>query len=516
LIPKEIPSSATPAGDSEAVAPPTKAAGVDMAELKRKSVRGGAVTMVSQAISIGIQLASTVVLARLLSPADYGIIAMVTAITSFAGLFRDLGLSSAAIQKDKLTRAQQSNLFWLNVAMGTVLTLIVAAGAPLVVWFYAKPELYWVTVVLSANFLIGSFGSQHGAMLVRNMQFTRRAVATISGSLVTLAVAVTFAFLDYSYWALVWSTLAGATATTILLFIFSPFRPGLMSRGTGVRDMLKFGANITGFELVNYFHRNLDNILIGKFWGTDALGLYSRAYALLMFPISAIRGPINAVAFPAMSKLQNEPAAFRAYYRRITALLALLSMPLTTFLFVASGPVIELALGSPWLGAAPIFSILALTSFIQPVTSLRGLVLLSTQQGRRYFHWGIFNAVCVSIGFLCGIPWGAVGVATAYAIVNYAILYPSLILAFRNTSLTPRDFFIPIVLPAGGCLFVVAICQGLQVMGVFEALPLAVSVGVYAGVVAAGVLGFMAIFPTGRRELSRLPALLRDLRPRKK
>ena len=164
-----------------------------MADLKKKSVRGGMVTMVSQAASIGIQLTSTVVLARLLSPEDYGVIAMVMAVTSIAGLFRDLGLSSAAIQKKNLTRAQQSNLFWLNVVMGSLLTTIVAVGSPLVAWFYGKPELTAVTLALSASFLIGSIGTQHGAMLVRNMQFGRKAAATITGSVVSLVIAITLA-----------------------------------------------------------------------------------------------------------------------------------------------------------------------------------------------------------------------------------------------------------------------------------------------------------------------------------
>jgi PST family polysaccharide transporter len=488
---------------------------MDIAELKRKSIRGGAVTMASQAITIVIQLASTVVLARLLSPPDYGVIAMVTAITSFAGLFRDLGLSSAAIQKENLTAAQQSNLFWLNVAMGGLLTATVAAGAPLVVWFYAKPELYWPTVALSSSFLIGSLGSQHGAMQVRKMQFVRRAIVGIAGALVTLAVAVALALLDFSYWALVWSSLAGAATSTAFTFILSPFRPLLPSKGSGVRDMLRFGANITGFQLVNYFHRNLDNILIGRFWGSGMLGLYSRAYNLLLFPISAIRGPIEAVAFPAMSKLQHEPRAFRAYYRRITFLLALASMPLTTFLFVASAPIIKLALGTEWLAAAPIFSILALTAFIQPVAGLRGLVLLSTQQGRRYFHWGIFNAICVSFGFLCGIPWGPIGVATAYAIVNYIILYPSILLAFRHTSLTPRDFFAPIALPSAACIVAAGACKGVELTGAISTLPAFALLVVQGLIVGAAFLASMASSSAGRSELIKLPSLIAALRPKR-
>lgn len=481
---------------------------VDIADLRQKSVRGGMVTMASQAISIAIQLASTVILARLLSPDDYGIIAMVMAITAFAGIFRDLGLSSAAVQKKDLTRAQQSNLFWLNVAMGTVLTAIVAAASPLVAWFYGQPELTLVTIALSFTFVIGSLGTQHGARLVREMQFGRRAVATIAGSIAGLTTSVTLALQGFAYWALVWGLLSAAITTTVLLFILSPFRPALFSRNAGIREMLGFGANVTVFELVNYFHRNLDNVLIGKFWGAEALGLYSRAYQLLMFPITAIRGPINAVAFPAMSRLQNQPDAYRAYYRRVTQLLAFVSMPITAFLFVASAPIIEFLLGREWLGVSPLFSLLALTAFIQPVAGLRGMVLLSSGQSRRYVQWGIFNAVCVSIGFLVGVRWGGVGVAVAYAIVNYAILYPSLLLAFKNTSLRSSDFFVPILGPAVSSMVAVVMTWGLARADWLDQLCLALKIVSLGGIFFAVYLVFTLLLPGGLSDLKRYTALL--------
>lgn len=456
--------------------------------------------MLSQGLGIAIHLTSTVVLARTLSPRDYGVVAMVLSVTGIAALFRDLGLSSAAIQKSKLTDAQQSNLFWLNVMMGAILTLTVAASAPLVAGFYRNPALIPVTVALSLNFLIGSFGTQHAVRLVREMQFVRKSTASLAGALVGLVVSITLAVNEYSYWALVWGNLAGSLCTTIGLFLLSPFWPGLPSRGTGIRDMLKFGANVTGFEFVNYFHRNLDNILIGRVWGPAQLGLYSRAYNLLMFPITNIRGPINTVAYPALSKLQNDPAGFRTYYRKVTSIVAFLSMPLCAFLFVASAPVIEIALGKQWLEIVPIFAVLAITGFIQPVASLRGLVMLSMRRSKAYLTWGIFNAVAVSLGFLCGIHWGPTGVAVSYAIVSYLILYPSLVLAFKDTPLQKRDFLLPILRPMAASVFAVIVTSLTTGKMPLESafLRLAVS-GVIFGL--SYVLGYCAT-EKGRKELS--------------
>jgi PST family polysaccharide transporter len=492
--------------------PPTVTApAVDMADLKRKSVRGGSVTLIFQGISIAIQLTGTVILARLLSPADYGILAMVMAVTSFAGLFRDLGLSSAAIQKKDLTRAQQSNLFWLNVAMGTLLTILVAAGSPLVVWFYGKPELLWVTIALSGSFLIGSFGSQHGAMLVRNMQFGRQAVAGISGALVGLAVSVTLALQGWSYWALVWGNLSGAVVTTILLLVLSPFRPGWFTMGSGIRDMLKFGANVTAFDFINYFHRNLDNVLIGKFVGAGALGFYSRAYSLLMLPINSLRGPINAVGFPALSRLQDQPAAYRDYYRKVTHILALASMPFTAFLFVSAKEIIHLLLGPAWGGIMPIFAILALVAFVQPVLTLWGMVVLSRGMGRRYVHLGIFNTVCSAIGFVAGLPWGAVGVATGYAIVTYVTAIPILTWAFHGTPLRLRDFFAGTARPFAASVLAAGTCIAFskQWIDLGIVTQLAVSASVF------GVLYLLVLraLPGGRGDFrlicSILPPLIR-------
>jgi PST family polysaccharide transporter len=428
-----------PMTDSTSCASPSDAR-IDLADLKQKSLRGGMVTMASQGVSIVIQLASTVILARLLSPDDYGTIAMVLAITSFAGLFLDLGLSSATIQKKDLTDAQQSNMFWLNVAMGATLTVVVAAAAPVVAWFYGKPELIPVTLALSLMFLISSLAAQHIARMVRDMKFARKATASLTGSLVTLIVAVTCALGGLAYWSLVWGLLAGAAVTTLLSFLLSRFWPSWYVKGAGIRGMLGFGANVTGFNLVNYFHRNLDNVLIGKFWGVEALGLYSKAYSLLLFPIQAIRGPLNSVAYPGLSKLQDNPAAFRAYYHRLTVATSALSMPFAACMFVVAEPLIEIALGPRWLPAASIFQILSLVAFIQPSATLRGVVVKSIGKASAYLKQGVVQAVFISAGFCIGVMWGAKGVSISYVISYYSIMPFVFRISLREAPVDFRDF----------------------------------------------------------------------------
>lgn len=474
-------------------------------DLKRKSVRGGVVTVTAQAASIFIQLVSTVTLARLLSPTDYGLLAMVMAITSFAGLFRDFGLSAAAIQRGDLSAAQQSSLFWLNVAIGSVLMVILAVGSPLVAWFYGQPKLTGITAVLSVTFLLASVGTQSGASLIREMRFGRHAVATIGGSVVSLGVSVTAALEGAEYWALVWGNVAGTTATTVGLFFLASFRPGLPQRKVGARSLVSFGASITAFDFVNYFQRNLDNILVGKVWGADVLGLYSRAYQLLMFPINAIRSPINSVAFPAMSKLQREHDALRSYYLQATTLIGLLSMPLCAFCFVSVEPLVRFLLGESWNGVAPIFKWLAVAAFIQPAAGFAGSLVMSLGQGKRYLFGGIFNSVVICAGFVLGVRWGAIGVAVAYAITNYLVLYPWLTYIFRETPVRFGDFCSALRLPAG-----------VSVVGVTFAYPLALAskdlppltqLLILGGVFLLAATAALLAFPRGRSVLRSLAAI---------
>jgi polysaccharide transporter, PST family len=434
-----------PAGETLAPAAPLP---IDLGALKRKSISGGAITLTSQFAIIVIQLFSTVALARLLSPQDYGKIAMVAAVTSFAGLFRDMGLSTASIQKLHLSHAQMSTLFWINVGMGAALTIVVAAAAPVVGWFYEDASLVPLTAALSTTFVIASFGSQHSALLIRDLQFGRQAVAGICGSLVTLVVAVVLAVMGKGYWSLAFGTLAGTLTTTAMLFWLSPFRPRQPQRGSGVRDMLRFGVNVTAFDFVNYFHRNLDNILIGRIWGADALGLYSRAYSLLMLPVNNLRGPITAVAYPAMSKLQAHPEQYKTYYGKVVSVLAMISMPFSAFMFITCKDIIRLALGSRWDGTASLFQILAIVAFIQPVATTGGLVMLSRGLVRRYVRLGLVRALLVSAGFILGVRWGAVGVAWSYVATTYLGLLPFLYWICHGTPVSVSYFLRQIWQPA--------------------------------------------------------------------
>lgn len=409
-------------------------------DLKKRSLRSGAVTLTSQVMQFIIQLGSTMILARILTPDDYGMMAMVVAITGFAGLFLNLGLSTATVQQTEINHAQVSTLFWINAGMGFLLMLIIAGLSPVIAWFYSSPQLAWVVLSLSSIFFINGLVVQQYALLNRQMRFLSLAAIQVGSMLIGVIVAIYFALMDYGYWALVFNNITLTFCSACGAWIAAWWLPSLPRRTAGIGSMVKFGSDIMGFNIVNYFARNLDNILIGRFYGSGPLGFYSKAYQLLMTPIQNLRDPLTRVAMPALSRLQNEPENYRNYYMKFVSILAFISMPLVAFLFVCSDQVINIVLGPQWGEASELFRILALVAFIQPVLSTRGVVLISTGKSRKYLVLGVIGAIITCVSFMVGLPWGAKGVAMGYTVNMYLKIFPFLYLSFRDTPIRVVDF----------------------------------------------------------------------------
>ena len=410
------------------------------------------VTIGSQGAKFALQMGSTVVLARLLTPQDFGLIAMVIAITSFAMILKDMGLSMATVQKADINHSQISTLFWINVAVGILIAAVVVALAPVVAWFYGEPRLTPVTMALAGTFIFGGLTVQHQALLQRHMRFFRLGLAEMLAMSASVAAAIIAGVYGAGYWALVIMHITLAVVTAIGMWIALPWLPGPPRKATGVKPMLGFGGNIAAFNVMNCFSRNLDKILIGKFLGSAALGFYSNAYRLLMMPIRQIRDPIGSVAMSSLSRLQGNPERYKNYYLKMVQMLALITVPIICFLGVYSDEVILLVLGPQWGQAAEVFKILAFAALIQPIMGTVSSVLLSTGQGRRHFKKGIWTSAVYAISFAVGLPWGIIGVALSYTIANYVLLLPVLLYSFKGTSITVRAFFKSLYLPCTAAL----------------------------------------------------------------
>lgn len=410
-------------------------------DLGGRAVRGGALTMGAQGLRLAVQVASTIVLARLLPPSDFGLVAMVMALTGLAALFSDLGLSMATVQRRNITPAQVNALFWINVAIGVVIAAVVVAFAPLIAWFYTEPRLVEITFALAFPFLLGGAAAQHKALIQRQMRFRALVTIDLAALIGGICAAIALAVAGAGYWALVANSIATSILSLALVWIFSGWRPGLPARAGGVRSMIAFGANLTGFNLVNYFARNLDNILIGWWWGASALGLYSRAYRLLTLPIQQINAPMAQVMVPGLSRIQSDGERWRQGYCRAITAMMLATAPISTFSFVFADPIIPLLLGSQWAGAVPIFRNLAIAGVAQSLFNSMGWIYISRGRSDRMFKWGIFGSTIFSLSFIAGLPYGPSGVALAYSIAVLGLAWPCVAYACYGTPLRQSDVF---------------------------------------------------------------------------
>jgi O-antigen/teichoic acid export membrane protein len=479
------------------------------ADLKGRSVRGGLVTLTSQGTQFLMQTVSTVVLARLLVPAEFGMVAMVTAITGLASAFADLGLSEATIQRKEITHDQVSALFWINVAVGLGLMLVTAALAPVLSRFYREPRLVDITLLLSVTFLIGGLRVQPDALLKRQMRFSSLAIRDVASYALAVPIAIAMALRGAGYWALVALPLMLNLTQMALSWLMVKWRPGLPRRDANVGSMVVFGGNVAASYLIFNLNRNADNVLIGWYWGAAPLGLYSRAYNLLMLPVRQLSAPAASVAVPAFSKLQGDPERFARYYLRATSLIMWISAPLFGFLFVAAEPVIILILGARWREAVPVFQILVISALGQMLLESTVWLLVSRGQSQRLLKLLLIISPVIVASFVIGLPFGIKGVALSSSLVLLAMLPWILKFTFRGTDLTLQRVGWALLYPVSVCLagvFLAELALHLIAPGRTLLQLLVVALGF------AAAYSLSALIPPVREEIVSFSKLLRELR----
>jgi PST family polysaccharide transporter len=418
------------------------------ADLRGRSVRGGAMMMMAQGASFVLGLGSVAILARLLTPADFGLIAMVTAITGFVGMFKDAGLSMATVQREHVTHEQISTLFWINIALSLVLVAVVAALAPAIAWFYGQPRLLWIALAVGGTFLISGLTIQHQALLQRQMRFGVLAGINVTAVAAGVAAAILSALAGAGYWSLVIQVVAQLLVTVTGVWIACRWRPGRPVRGAGVRPMLAFGGHLTGFSLLNYLARNSDDVLIGRYWGAGPVGFYSKAYQILLLPIIQLNMPMSSVALPALSRLQDDPVRFKRFYHEAIGLLVFVGMPLVAFLLVEAQPVVLLVLGPRWAPSVAIFRALGIAAFMGTFGVAAGWAYIALGRTDRQLKWAMIS-VPVTVGsFVAGLRWGALGVAVAFSL-SQMLLFPfSMAFCYRGTFLRLRELAATLIRPA--------------------------------------------------------------------
>lgn len=409
--------------------------------LGRTASRGAATTMGAQGVRILVQVVGIVLLARLLAPGDYGVTAMVLAIVGVGEILRDFGLSSAAIQARTLSHGQRSNLFWINLGIGAVLSGLCAALAVPISALYGDPRLVAVALALAPTFLLNGFSTQFRAHLTRDFRFVALSAVEIGAQATALGVALVLAGWGWGYWALVAQQVLQVLLQAAALPVLAGWWPGLMRRGEQMRGLLTFGGHLVASQVLVYASRNIDSVMIGRLYGAVPLGFYNRAFQLMVLPLNQINAPASRVALPTLARLQDDPVR----YARFLTLgqVALLNVVAGVLAFsVAQAPaLIAVALGPQWEPSVHLFQILAVAGFFQAAAYATYWVSLSLGLTRRFFWYTVATRPLIIALIVVGATWGVEGVAAAYTIGN-AIAWPiGLVWMTRGTIAPTRQLF---------------------------------------------------------------------------
>ena len=466
------------------------------ADVPKLARRGLSWSLVLLAARYLLSMGSTALLARLLSPADYGLLGMVAAITALAQASSDFGLSWATVQRTQLSRNQIDALLVINTAFGLFLMVLCALSAPYVAAFYHRPELTNIMIAASTALLLSAVAVQPSALMRRQMKLKELSLCSLWALLISAIVAIVLARLGFSYWALVVQLILQQAITTALSFPMSGYFPRLPRNFLNLRSLVTFGGYSAAYGIVNYFARNLDNVLVGKFWGATALGYYSRAYFLMTLPGMIVMGVFSGVLIPAMASLRKEPARMEAVYVRALRLITVLGCAFAVGLAAAAPELVDFVYGPKWRAVVPILLWLSAASILQPIQNTVGWLYIVAERGRGMFIMGLVVAGSATLAFAIGISSGPVGVARAYAIANTIMAYPILVMGHRACNLNIRKS-LAVIPPLLACALIMG-----AVVWIAGVETSALGVGLRARLALKVIIG-AAVYAVALRQLSR-------------
>lgn len=411
------------------------------ASLSQKAAAGTAWSTLSTVGRQLLSIASMATVARILGPGVYGVMGMANLLLVVVVNFRDLGTGTAIIQRLSIVHRLLASLFWLNCLMGVFMALAVIAASRLTAQFFHTPELVPILCTISISFVLSAFGIVHNSLLLREMRFKALAVADLSSALASYIVALICANKGLGVWSLVYANIANSVTSTSLYWLASAWRPTWEFSLSEVKSVMGFSLNLFGFGLANYGYRNADNVIIGRVIGRVPLGNYQMAYNLMLLPLQNISSVIAQVVFPAFSQIQEDNERFRVAWVRSVCIVALFTFPVMAGLGILADPFIRGILGSKWIGAIPIFEVLAPVGAVQSIQTLVGAIYMAKGRTDWMFRWGLLNCAVLIPAFLIGVHFGAFGVAVAYCAAYFIVLaYYGFAIPFRFIELRFRDF----------------------------------------------------------------------------
>jgi O-antigen/teichoic acid export membrane protein len=464
--------------------------------LREKALRGGVSKLVSQGVMFVTKIGSMAALGRMLDPRDFGLIAMVTAVTGVLSLVKDAGLSLPTVQRATITNGQLSNLFWLNVLVGLLLTVICIVLAPVLARFYHEGRLVAVTVAIAPAFLIGGLGVQHNALLTRQMRFPVYAAIDVTAVIVSAVVGVGMALFGCGYWSLVGSSLATPIVSTVGAWWATGWVPERPQRGTDLKSMLRLGGALTLNGIIIYVAYNADKVLLGRFWGAAAVGSYGRAYQLINIPSDNLNGALGAVALSTLSRLHNDPVRRKSYFLKGYSLSVALTVPVTIVCAVFSQEVVAFVLGPKWVETAGIVQLLAPTILVFALINPMFWLVFSAGMMRRSLLTAVVIATLVITAYVLGLPYGPRGVAASFSIVMTLYIVPHLMWCVHGTNVSLADLFRTAGKPLIAGLIAGAACIAFRQVTTEWPSILRLIVGT---ALLGGIYGLVLLFVLGQR-----------------
>lgn len=374
-----------------------------------------------------IQFLLSVILARLLSPEDFGLIAMVMVFTSFAGMLADGGFNSALIQKKDISENHTSTVFWINLIISILLFILTYIIAPVLADFYENSKLEEIFRIIAITFIISAVGNVPSALLQKEMRFHVITKIDTIAALFSGILAIGMACSGAGVWSLVAQPILAGTIMSVMRCWACLWIPKFIFNRNALKEIWGFSGNMFGFLFINYWARNADSLIIGKMFGSATLGLYNRAYGLMLLPITQIHGAINQVMFPALSSIQEDKPRVARIYLRAVGIITLFSYPMMLGLFVVAEPFVLAMYGKKWSGVSPILQILALVGLIQSLVSSSGILLLSQGRADRLLYSSAAFYTLFIASFIVGTALGSIyAVTICYALANLITAYPTL------------------------------------------------------------------------------------------
>jgi len=407
--------------------------------LKGKAMRSAGATIFSSGLIFFVHIFSTVILARLLTPQDFGLITMVTTFSMLLQNFGPNGFTEAIIQRDDINHQTISTLFWVNISISFLLTLLFILLAPVLAWFYSAQQLNKVTIGIALSIIATGLGTIHSALMRRNMQFYLVSAIEMASAFISFFIAIIMAWQGFGYWALVANFVIRPVIFTVCSWILCRWRPGAPGPLKEIFPILKFAIHTYGNFTLQYFSRNIDKLLIGWRHGAQSVGHYKKAYDLFALPASQLIVPIHNVALATLSRLANEPDNYRRYYLNAVSLIAFVAMPLSAMMTLAGKDIILFILGPQWTKAGEIFCYFGVSIGIMLIYATQGWLHLSLGRPDRWLRWCIFECIATTAFFVVGLHWGAEGVAIGYTASFYVLVVPCLLYAGKPINLKPNS-----------------------------------------------------------------------------